>query len=502
MSRGVDPSLRSAIREKVRHLPHRPGVYLMKDRLNTVVYVGKAKDLRKRVSTYFQPSRRQMIAQPKVRAMLDLIADFEIHETRSEAEALLLEGSLIKKYRPRYNTDFTDDKRFLLVRMDPQEEIPAFRLVRNQLPDGAVYFGPFAQSGMLRKTLSEMRRLFGVVLADARPVPLGEGRFRLYDDMRQELFPHPNEVTLEVYRERLARACDFLTGKTREVLEELEKKMRERAEAREYEEAAVLRDSVEALKRTLAQTRKFRRDPVVKPTTGQTLERLGEVLGLEGPVRTMECFDISHISGSFTVASMVHFEDGKPDRRKYRRFQIRSFEGNDDFRAMEEVVGRRYRRLAEEGEAFPDLVVIDGGQGQVSSAIRAFLILDLEPPPLIGLAKKRETIIFPDNRPGLNLSFHDPALRLLQHLRDEAHRFANSYNAERRSRKLRESVLDSMPGLGKVRRDALMEVFGNFRALEAASEEAIRAVPGIGPKLAAEIRRYLDKLREKDKNSI
>lgn len=501
MSRGVDPAVRSAIREKVRRLPHGPGVYLMKDRLNTVVYVGKAKDLRKRVSTYFQPSRRQMIAQPKVRAMLDLIVDFEIHETRSEAEALLLEGSLIKKYRPRYNTDFTDDKKFLLVRMDPGDEIPSFRLVRNQLPDGAVYFGPFAQSGMLRKTLAEMRRQFGVVLADARPVALGDGRFRLYDDMRQELFPHPNEVTRETYRERLERACDFLTGKSREVLEALAARMREKAEAREYEEAAVLRDAVEALKRTLAQTRKFRRDPVVKPTTGQTLERLGEVLGLEQPVRTMECFDISHISGSFTVASMVHFADGRPDRRKYRRFKIRSFEGNDDFRAMEEVVGRRYRRLAEEGEAFPDLVVIDGGQGQVSAAIRAFLILDLEPPALIGLAKKRETIIFPDNRPPLNLSFHDPSLRLLQHLRDEAHRFANAYNAEQRSRKLRESVLEAMPGLGRVRRDALLEAFGSFRALENATEAAIREVPGIGPKLAKEIREFLDRIGKKPEKS-
>lgn len=496
MKEPIDPKIRSAIKEKVRRLPHRPGVYLMKDRLNSIVYVGKAKDLRKRVATYFQPSRRQLIAQPKVRAMLDLIADFEIHETRSEAEALLLEGSLIKKYRPRYNTDFTDDKRFLLVRMDPSEDIPSFRLVRNQLPDGAVYFGPFAQAGMLRTTLSEMRRRFGIVLADARPVRLEDGRYRLYDDLRQELFPHPNEVTREAYLSRLEKACDFLTGKSKEVLEEMEARMRSKAEARDYEEAAVLRDAVEALRRTLAQTRKFRRDPMLKPTASETLDRLGEVVGLDRAVRTMECFDISHISGSFTVASMVRFANGKPDRRSYRRFKIRSFEGNDDFRAMEEVVGRRYRRLAEEGRPFPDLVVIDGGQGQVSAAVRAFLILGLECPELIGLAKKRETILFPDNRPALNLSFHDPALRLLQQLRDEAHRFANTYNADQRSRKLRESLLDGVPGLGDVRKKALIAALGSFRALEQAPVEKLEAVSGIGPKLAMEIRRYLDRMSE------
>ncbi len=469
----------------------------MKDRLSTVVYVGKAKDLRKRVSTYFQPSRRQMIAQPKVRAMLDLIVDFEIHETRSEAEALLLEGNLIKKYRPRYNTDFTDDKRFLLVKMDPTEEIPCFRLVRNQLPDRAVYFGPFAHAGLLRKTLSEMRRLFGVILADARPQALSDGSYRLYDDLRQELFPHPNLVTPETYRERLEEACVFLAGKGQEALEQMEEKMRARAEAQDYEEAALLRDAVEAMKRTLAQTRKFRKDPVVKPTRFQTLDHLAEVLGLERRVETMECFDISHISGTFTVASMVHFAQGQPDRRKYRRFKIKSFEGNDDFRAMEEVVGRRYRRLFEESQPFPDLVVIDGGQGQVSAALRAFLILDLEPPPIIGLAKKRETIIFSDTRAPLNLSYHDPALRLLQQLRDEAHRFANGFNADQRSRKLRESVLDEMPGLGKQRRQWLMEAFGTLRALREAPIEKIQEVKGIGPKLAGEVRAFLDR-QQKD----
>ena len=199
----------------------------------------------------------------------------------------------------------------------------------------------------------------------------------------------------------------------------------------------------------------------------------------------MECFDISHISGSFCVASMVAFKDGYPDRKSYRRFKIKSFVGNDDFRAMEEVVGRRYRRLADEGKPFPDLIVIDGGAGQVSSALKAFLGQGLEPPELIGLAKKNETVIFCDGREALNLPHHDPALRLLQHIRDEAHHFANSFNAELRSKRLRESILDDFKGLGTKRKQQLLIHFGSIEKLRAASADQLAQVEGIG-KLTAE----------------
>jgi excinuclease ABC subunit C len=210
----------------------------------------------------------------------------------------------------------------------------------------------------------------------------------------------------------------------------------------------------------------------------------------------MECFDISHISGTFVVASMVHFAHGRPDKNNYRRFQIKSFVGNDDFRAMEEVVGRRYRRLAEEQKPFPDLVVIDGGRGQVGAALKAFVALDLTPPAIIGLAKQHETIIFADARAPLNLPLNHPGLNLLQRLRDEAHRFANTYNANLRSKKIRESVLDDFAGLGEVRRRALMERFGDIDRLRAASLEQIREVEGFGPKLAAELHAFLHRPAE------
>ena len=479
------------IKEKVRHLPQGPGVYLMKDRLGSIIYVGKAKNLRKRVSSYFQPSRG-MIQQPKIRALVDMIRDLEVIEVKSEPEALLLEGRLIKQYRPKYNTDFTDDKRFLLLRLDTSVPIPRFTLVRYRKDDNARYFGPFPHSGHLRRTLTELRRQFGIVLADTQPREIAPDRYRLYDDVRAELYGHPNEVTTAEFKDRLDAACQFLEGRSRAMLGELKLQMEEAAKAQNYEKAAALRDVYFALEKTLSKTRKFARNPVPASVEEHAVEELQRVLALPTAARHLECFDISHISGTFVVASMVHFTDGRADKAQYRRYKIRSFIGNDDFRAMEEVVGRRYRRLAEEGRPFPDLVVIDGGKGQVAAALKAFLILDLNPPPLIGLAKKKETVIFSDGRDPLNLPLNHPALQLLQRLRDEAHRFANTFNADLRTMRIRESILDSFSGLGPVRRQALIDHFGSIEKLKAASQAELRAVDGIGPKTAAELRTFLD----------
>lgn len=478
------------LKEKVRRLPEKPGVYLMKDRLGRILYVGKAKALKKRVSSYFTPSRA-MTVHPKIRALIGLIHDFDTIEVKSEPEALLLEGKLIKQWKPRYNTDFIDDKRFLLVRVDLTETLPRFRLTRLRKEDRSRYFGPFAHSGLLRKTLAQMRRQFGILLTDATPQRLPDGSWQLYDDVREELYATENIVTPETYRNRVEEACAFLEGKSREWLENLRIEMAAAAEKQNFEQAAELRDIVFALEKTLEKTRKFERDRPVVTHDEAAITELGHALGLDPAPRTMECFDISHISGTYCVASMVHFADGRPDKNNYRRFQIKSFIGNDDFRAMEEVVGRRYRRLAEEGKPMPDLIVIDGGRGQIASALKAFLLLDLTPPALIGLAKKHETIIFPDERAPLNLSLNSPALHLLQRLRDEAHRFANTYNADLRSKKIRESVLDDFPGLGPVRRAALMERFGDIDRLRRAREEQLAEVDGFGPKLAAELYDFL-----------
>ena len=269
--------------------------------------------------------------------------------------------------------------------------------------------------------------------------------------------------------------------------------MRKAAEERDYETAAKMRDLLDALTRTSEKSRRFlRENPLPRRDESSALTELVARLELVGPPNTIECFDISHISGTLAVASMVRFVDGRAEKNGYRRFKIKTFEGNDDFRSMQEVVGRRYTRLHEEHRAFPELVIIDGGLGQVGAALEAFKEHNLAPPPLIGLAKREETIVFPDGRE-LKLPRHDVGLALLMRIRDEAHRFANDFNADLRSRKLRESVLDEMPGLGPKRRDALLAAFGSIQKLRKGTVEEIAEVSGVSVKLAADIVDYLVK---------
>ena len=474
---------------KARRAPHTPGVYLMKDPAGLVVYVGKAKDLKKRLASYFIPRQRMT---PKVAAMMDTVADLEWHEVRSETEALLLEGKLIKRWRPRWNILFRDDKQFPQIRVDLADPIPRFRIVRARNSDSARYFGPFPHQQAVRRTINEMRKKFGILLVDANPAPLPDGRWRLYGDVRSQIQKFPNEVTAEEYGERVTAACAFLVGKAGEWAEQTETDMRAAAAARDYEKAAELRDLLDALRRTTEKSRRFlRENPLPRRDESGALDALAAALVLARPPTTAECFDISHISGTLAVASMVRFVDGQADKTGYRRFKIKSFEGNDDFRSMEEVVGRRYSRLAEEGRAFPELVIIDGGLGQVGAALSAFRKAGLTPPPLIGLAKREETIVFPEGRE-LKLPRHDVGLALLMRIRDEAHRFANDFNADLRSRKLKESLLDEMPGLGPKRKEALLAHFGSIQKLRQATVEELAQVAGVSDKLAAEIAKFLE----------
>ena len=280
------------IRKIARELPHSPGVYLMKDRLGSVIYVGKAKDLRKRVGSYFQGSRKFVWSQPKIGAMVEMVREISHVVTKSETEALLLEGKLIKEYKPRYNTDFTDDKQFLLVRVDLQNELPKFRLCRNKREDGAHYYGPFAQSGMLRSTLSEMRKKFGILLSDAKPIKLESGKYQLYDDARAEIFSGHNETTVEEYADRVRKACEFLEGRVKDWLKELRDEMEKRALAMDFERAAELRDLMEALARTIGRKRKFERNwSQTNIDQVDALGKLGKALGLNHNPNTIECFD-------------------------------------------------------------------------------------------------------------------------------------------------------------------------------------------------------------------
>lgn len=483
--------MQTHLKTKLRQLPNKPGIYRMLDANGLTLYVGKAKNLKKRVASYFQAARRTQHTQAKIRALISHIHDFEIQTVSSESEALLLENQLIKKYKPRYNTDLTDDKQFLMIRLDPRETLPRFCLTRNRTDRHARYYGPFAHSSQLRTTLTELRRKFGILLQDAKPKRLANNRWQLYTDLRAELFPHSNEISQETYQERLERACHFLDGKSVEWLSELKSQMQSAADQRHYETAAKLRDRIAALELTVKRTRKFERNQTHQIGSMQSVASLQACLNLQAAPDTMECFDISHISGSFCVASMVQFRHGRPERRHYRRYKIQSFVGNDDFRAMQEVVGRRYLRLLKENKPYPDLVVIDGGLGQVSSALRAFMEHQLPLPNLIGLAKKNETIIFSDGREPLQLEHHHPALRLLQYIRDEAHHFANAFNADLRSKRLKESILDQFEGLGTSRKQALLHHFGSIEKLQSAQRHQLTEVKGIGPIIADKLIQFL-----------
>ena len=520
------------LQKRVHEVPHRPGVYLMRDRFNRVIYVGKARDLRKRVSSYFLPSK---LAQTdlKTRAMLDATWDFETHTVRSEAESVLLEGKLIKEYRPRYNISFRDDKRFLVVRVDLSEAWPRFRLARFKKDDGSRYFGPYAHAGALRQTLNFMRKKFGV-LTFGRGAPTER-------ELKSSTYQVPvrlSEISAEQYRERVAQACEFLEGKSREMIVALEEQMQKAAEKMDFEKAAELRDMIQDLRDTTKPTRRFTRGSL--PSIIDPIADVGELadaLRLPRLPRIMECFDISNISATHVVASMVCFREGVPDKNNYRRYRVRTVEGQDDFASMAEVVRRRYSRvLLEVRESnpeaaeysqeetvdgvrrlekqtpntqsptskvqftqqkfstpvrLPDLIIVDGGKGQLSAACRELQRLGLHDLPIIGLAKEREEIYLPSRALPLRLPMDSPALRLLQRIRDEAHRFANAYHQLLMKKRVEESILDDCPGVSQNRKSLLLRRFGSVSRLRRASIEDIASTEGIGRKLAEDVHRYL-----------
>jgi excinuclease ABC subunit C len=534
--------------KKVHDVPHKPGVYLMRDRFNRVIYVGKARDLRKRVASYFMPSKLA-VADLKTRAMLDAVWDFETHTVQSEAESLLFEGKLIKEYRPRYNISFRDDKRFLLVKVDPTEEWPRFRLARFKKDDGARYFGPYAHAGALRQTLNFMRKKFGV-LTFGRGSPTER-------ELKSSTYQVPmklSEITAPIYRERVAMACEFLEGHSREMIAELEKQMRDQAAKLDFEKAAELRNMLEDLRRTTRPTRRFTRGSLPSTIDPEAdVRALADALQLAQMPRVMECFDISNISTTHVVASMVCFRDGVPDKNCYRRYRIRTVEGQDDFASMAEVVRRRYSRILLEarqtnpdaaefsqenaGEAIerlahpepseaqsrdpenvafklarrdaslslrstrdaesfvavrlPDLIIVDGGKGQLSSACKELQRLGLHELPIIGLAKEHEEIYRPGRALPLRLPEDSGALRLLQRVRDEAHRFANTYHQLLMKKRIGESILDDCPGVSQNRKNLLLREFGSVKRLRRASVDEIAATDGIGRKLAEDVHRFL-----------
>lgn len=507
---------------KLRDVPHEPGVYIMRDRLGNVIYVGKARDLRKRLSNYFTPARSKL-ADIKTRALIQSIWDFDLQIVRNETEALLLEGKLIKEFRPRYNISFRDDKRFFLVRVHFGDAAPRLSLTRLKKDDGARYFGPFPHGSALRTTINWLNKRFG--LRVCRPLRPDEQDYKhcSNDIIKNCSAPCIGRVTPEEYRQRVEQACEFLDGKNKDLLTALEDEMKKAAARLDFEKAAEIRDMIEDMRTTLIPTRTFERGARARAVSTidpmADVKELQEFLHLEQPPLVMECFDIANIGTAHCVASMVRFKNGVPDNSNYRRYRIKIVSGQNDFLSMAEVIRRRFSRILLEGAkaigddaefsqeapaeamkrlagsakfvTLPDLVIVDGGKGQLSVAVAELQRLGLHDLPIVGLAKQHEEIYRPGESDPVIIPHERGALKLLQRIRDEAHRWANGYHQLLLSRRVAESILDDCPGVSEARKATLLKAFGSVARLRKASEEQIAAVPGIGKALAREVREFL-----------
>ena len=630
--------------QRLRVAPEGPGVYLMKDVRGNVLYVGKASVLRNRLRTYFgSPSN----LPNKIRRMLAQLDDFECIVTDSEAEALILENTLIKRYRPRYNARLKDDKTYPFLKIDLKENFPRVYITRRVAQDGARYFGPFATAGTVRKTMDLIKKLFPY-RSCTKIITGNDPRPCLEYYINRCVAPCTGNATKEEYDRVIQQVILFMEGDTDAVTQDLQQNMEVSAERLEFERAAVLRDRIRSVERVaeeqrikvdsnpikdmdviaLAQgnneawvqaffvrhnklvgsdhflmegtqddppglvlgqfikqyyataltipprillqhhlddeeligswLRELRGKPVrlnvplrgvhkrlldtvatnasqglaqyrVKwlndaDVTRQAITELQEELSLPLPVHRMECYDISHIQGSNTVASMVVFEDARPKPDHYRRFKIKTVEGVDDFESMREVLRRRFKRMAsvrqqeaketlsreslpkeslQRGEGsprstsnsawgiLPDLVLIDGGKGQLSAALEVFLELGLDDIPLASLAKENEEIFVPHTPEPIVLPRNSQALYLVQRIRDEAHRFAITYHRNLRSKSSVKSAIDMVTGIGPKRKRTLLRRFGTLQGIKDAPVDDIAAIPGMTRSLAVRLKQTL-----------
>ncbi len=416
---------------KVREFPQTPGLYLMKDSAGRVIYVGKAKNLRARAGSYFLKAAAE---DRRTADMVREIADIDCLECESEVDALLAEARLIKDVQPKYNQDLKDDKSFPYLEITTREDFPRVEFTRTPHERGTKLYGPFASAGSLRGAMQVLQKIFKFRTCSL-DIDENDEKWRwfrpcLLASIDQCTAPCNLRISKEEYRKDIHRLRMFLEGNKRKLLAEMREEMRAAAAALRFEQAARLRDEIQMLE-TLDERGEL--DTHVQPEVfyvdpKKGLAGLQKALKLAAMPRTIEGVDIAHLGGGETVASLVQFIDGLPFKPHYRRFKIRDVRGVDDFASIREVIARRFQRLQDESQLFPDLLLIDGGKGQLSSALTAFRELDISPPPVISLAKREEEIYRMGETEPLKLSRHSFALRLLQYVRDEAHRFAQHYH--------------------------------------------------------------------------
>ncbi len=599
---------------KVEHLPARPGVYLLKDDRGRVLYVGKAKNLRVRVRTYLRPGAD---GRQRVRFLMNRVSDLDWVVTDTEKEALILENTLIKRHRPRYNVDLRDDKTYLSLRLDVQSPFPRLSMVRQVKRDGALYLGPYSSARSLRETVDLIQRIFPLRQCRDRTLR-PRARPCLYGQVRGCRAPCCGRITEEAYREIVDQVVAFLKGRAGSLLDDLKRRMAGAADRLAFEEAAQLRDRIRAVELTLERQkavthrpvdrdvialvrdagasevvvlviragnlidrraygldgrqadaaevlaqflrryyrgdrivpaevvvseplpddeaglledwlgdRRGRRVRVTHPKRGEkaalvrlarenaaeslaerwrtragagaALDEVRDRLGLGRSPRRIECFDVSNVHGHEAVASRVLFEDGLPRKDGYRRFRVKTVSGADDYAMLYEVISRRLARQDRPGWELPDLLLVDGGKGQLGMAVRAVADAGIEGLAVAGIAKARtrpgrggdpggatvDRLFLPGRTNPVVFPPRSAGLLLLQRVRDEAHRFAVSYHRRRRRKATLASALDGIPGVGEKRRAVLLRRFGSLDGLRAAGVDEIAAVPGI-PRAVAE----------------
>ncbi len=601
------------IEEKLKSLPAKPGVYLMKDARSRIIYVGKTRALRQRIRSYFQKKNR--LTGPKAVALASRIHDFDYVATESEVDALLLEDHLIKEHKPRYNVMLRDDKSFPFI-MLTNEAFPRVVVTRNVRRDGARYFGPYTNVKAMRRTIDLVRKVFPLrTCPSAKTWPSMD---RPCLDYYIDRCPGPckGHIGEEGYGEIIGQVCQFLSGRTKDLLNQLKERMAKASEQLQFELAGRIRDQIIAIEKTTIRQRAFssrevdrdiiglaRNDTDVcgavlqvregkllgkehffltAPEESTEAETLGafltqyyltaqlwpdeillagepdgieafrewtarqrgskidiavprrgdkaamvrlavqnaelqlnthalkraearvrrsipaavgalqEILGTAVPPRRIETFDISNIQGSDPVASMVCFVDGRPRKSDYRKFKVRDVIGPNDFAMMQEVVGRRYRRLLDESKPLPDLVLIDGGKGQLSSVRQVLNELGLVDLPVVGLAKRLEEVFRPGQSDPIVIPRSSPALKMLMQARDEAHRFAVTFHRQRRGNRMIRSELDNIPGVGPKRKQQLILALGSVENIRKSTEEELKSVKGVGKDAARKVYRYFN----------
>ncbi|MBH56052.1 MAG: excinuclease ABC subunit C [Planctomycetaceae bacterium] len=423
----------------MRHFPKTSGVYLMKDDVGRVIYIGKANNLRSRAGSYFT---NRSINDTRISKWLHEIHDIDFMECASEVDALLTEARLIKDIQPPHNKEQRDDKSFPYIMISNREDYPRVEVTREPPDKNARLYGPFTSAGSLNGALSVLQRIFKFrncsLDIDANDEKWKWYRPCLLAAIDQCSAPCNLQISKEDYAKDIRRLQMVLDGKKTRLLQGMKKEMQKASANLKFEQAAKLRDEIKMLE---SLDRRGNLDTHEQPEVFYTDPRKGmaglrKVLGLDFEPRTIEGVDIAHLGGSETVASLVQFIDGLPFKPGYRRFRINDVDGVDDFRSIYEVVSRRFKRLSEENELFPDILLIDGGKGQLSAAVAAFRDINVTPPLLLSIAKKEELIHRPGEDEPLRLSRNSFALRLLQYIRDESHRFAQHYHHILRRKKV------------------------------------------------------------------